>query len=49
MGGEPIKLELVTQRIREMSRNRDHHVGISDTAAPDWMAAAITEAELDLL
>ncbi len=46
---EPIKLELVTQRIREMKQ-----AGITTSASvtpqrTDWMAAAIAEAELDIL
>ena len=46
---EPIKLELVTQRIREMKQ-----AGITTSASvtpqrTDWMASAIAEAELDIL
>ena len=46
---EPIKLELVTQRIREMKA-----AGITTSASvtpqrTDWMAKAIAEAELDIL
>ncbi len=46
---EPIKLELVTQRIREMKA-----AGIITAASvtpqrTDWMAQAIAEAELDIL
>ncbi len=46
---EPIKLELVTQRIREMKA-----AGITTSASvtpqrTDWMAKAIADAELDIL
>jgi IMP dehydrogenase len=46
---EPIKLELVTQRIREMKQ-----AGVTTSASvtpqrTDWMASAIAEAELDIL
>ena len=46
---EPIKLELVTQRIREI---KDAGVTVSASVTPqrtDFMAKAIAEAELDLL
>ena len=46
---EPIKLELITQRIREMKA-----AGITTSASvtpqrTEWMAKAIAEAELDVL
>ena len=46
---EPIKLELVTQRIREMKA-----AGVTTSASvtpqrTDWMAKAIADAELDIL
>jgi IMP dehydrogenase len=46
---EPIKLELITQRIREMKQ-----AGITTSASvtpqrTEWMAKAIAEAELDIL
>jgi len=46
---EPIKLELVTQRIREM---KDADIITSASVTPqrtDWMAPAIAAAELDIL